>query len=82
MNKKLLAIGFVLAIIGTLLLAATVYQELVEEPKPEDYHMGIPTAKYKWQSRNQTITQIGMLLVGLGVGSILGGFSPLWKRKS
>lgn len=82
MNKKLIGIGVALLIVGIVFVAGTVYQELVEEPKPEDYHMGIPMAKYEWRSRNQTVTQIGILIMGLGVGFILGGFSPLWKRKS
>ena len=84
MNKKIVEVGITLLLIGLMLVATTVYQELVEEPEfPEDYHMTPqPTAKYELRSRNQTITQVGILLVGLGIGFILGGFSPIWKRKS
>lgn len=82
MKTRFVAIGIILIAVGVILVAATVYQELVQEPQwPEDYHMQIPTAKYEWRSRNQTMTRIGFILTVLGIGIIFGVFSPLWKRK-
>lgn len=77
MNKKLMGLGIVLAIVGIICVAATVYQELVEEPKPEDYHMGIPTARYEWRSRNLAITVAG---IGLFVCGLVFGLAGVrWK---
>jgi len=76
-NKKLLGIGIALVIVGIVLTATTVYQELVEEPKPEDYHMAIPTAKYEWHSRSPEITIVGIALIVCGLGFSLAGAK--WK---
>jgi len=77
MNPKLVGIGALLLIVGVVLVGLTVYQELVEEPKPEDYHMGIPMAKYRWQTRNSAITVLGFGLLAFGLGFVLVG----WKSK-
>jgi len=80
MNIKLVAIGIALIIAGIILVGATVYQELVEEPQwPEDYHMTPqPTAKYEWRSRNPTLTGIGAGLIGSAVTLLLVGLT--WRR--
>jgi len=80
MNIKLVAIGIALIIAGIILVGATVYQELVEEPQfPEDYHMTPqPTAKYEWRSRNLTITYLGEVLIPLGLLFIALGLK--WKN--
>jgi len=76
-NKKLLGTGIALVIIGVVLVAATVYQEQVAPP-PAMPHMEIPSAKYEWRSRNQTITEAGIIFDCLGAGVIVGG---LLKRR-
>jgi len=75
-NKKLIAFGVVLIVVGIVLIAATVYQEIVKEPEgPEDYHMTPqPIAKYEWRSRNMAITVIGIGFIAFGLGFIAVGF--------
>jgi len=80
MNTKLVGIGIALIIAGIILVGATVYQELVEEPQfPEDYHITPqPTAKYEWRSRNLTITYLGEVLIPFGLLFIALGLK--WKN--
>ena len=74
MNKKIIGVGIVLLIAGILALATTLYQEKVEyEPDLEDYHMGVPTEKYEWRTRNMAVTSAGAILIVFGVALNLVG---------
>jgi len=72
MRGKILAIGIVLAVVGALLLATTLYQEEVAPP-PEIPHMEIPSAKYEWRTRNIVLTTIGANLIGVGLVAVVVG---------
>lgn len=75
---KRLLIGALLLLVGVVLVAATVYQELTEEPEfPEDYHMQIPTEKYEWRSRNIAVTLLGVAIIVFSLAFVI---VELWKR--
>lgn len=60
--------SFLLLIIGITLIASTVSQKLVSKPEfPEDYHMQIPKGRYEWNSKNLSMTSIGVGCVVVGV---------------
>lgn len=78
-NRKLiLVIGVFLFIVGVVMMMATLYQEEIPM-EPEIPHMEIPTARFEWRTRNQDVTNVGILFVCVGASlSLLAAFTIVW----
>jgi len=72
-NEKLLGLGIALAIVGAVLVIATVYQEQVAPPTELTHMQPQAPAKYEWRSRNPAITWLGIGFIALSVVLILFG---------
>lgn len=65
-KAKLIYITPLLLIIGAACIASTVYQEQIEEPDLDDYHMGIPSGIYVWKSHNPLASSFGIACLIFG----------------
>jgi len=72
-NKKLIPIGIALAIVGAVLVIATVYQEQVAPPTEQPHMQPQAPAKYEWRSHNPAITWLGTGFIALSAVLILVG---------